>query len=46
MKEGNRLEYLGADERIILKLVLKLGKVMEHGRDACFSGSGQVSSFC
>jgi len=37
MKEGNRLEYLGADERIILRLVLKQGKVMEHGRGACYS---------
>jgi hypothetical protein len=38
MKEGNRLEYMGADERAILKLVLKRSKVVEHGRDACYSG--------
>ena len=37
-KEGNRLEYLRADERIILKLVLKRGKMMEHGRGTCYSG--------
>jgi len=38
MKEENRLEYLGKDERIILKLVFKQSKVLEHERDACYSG--------
>jgi hypothetical protein len=38
MKEGNRLEYLGADERIILRWVLKQVKVKEHGQGACYSG--------
>jgi hypothetical protein len=37
VKEGNRLEYLVADGRIILKLILKRGEVRERERKSCYS---------